>query len=76
MSRPSPRGSHSTARGGFALLLCVGILDSAVMMGFMTRQPLLLEEKGASLQTVGLALALVIVGGAGGKFICGSEPRP
>jgi hypothetical protein len=41
------------------------------MMGFKTPQPLLLKEKGASLQTVGLALALVIVGGAGGKSSAG-----
>jgi FSR family fosmidomycin resistance protein-like MFS transporter len=67
----APRGSHSAARGGFALLLCVGILDSAVRMGFLTYLPLLLKAKGASLQTVGLALALVFIGGAGGKFICG-----
>jgi hypothetical protein len=71
-SRPSPRGSHSTARVGFAVLLCVGILDSAVMMGFMTPQPLLLKEKGASLQTVGLALALIIVGGAASHLRVGT----
>jgi MFS transporter, FSR family, fosmidomycin resistance protein len=67
----APRGSHRAARGGFALLLGVGILDSAVRMGFLTYLPLLLKAKGASLQTVGLALALVFIGGAGGKFVCG-----
>jgi FSR family fosmidomycin resistance protein-like MFS transporter len=66
-----PHGSRTAARGGFALLLCVGILDSAVRMGFFTYLPLLLKAKGASLQTVGLALALVFIGGAGGKFVCG-----
>jgi FSR family fosmidomycin resistance protein-like MFS transporter len=64
-------GSRAAARGGFALLLCVGILDTAVRMGFLTYLPLLLKAKGASLQTVGLALALVFIGGAGGKFVCG-----
>jgi MFS transporter, FSR family, fosmidomycin resistance protein len=67
----APHGSRVVARGGFALLLCVGILDSAVRMGFLTYLPLLLKAKGASLQTVGLALALVFIGGAGGKFLCG-----
>jgi MFS transporter, FSR family, fosmidomycin resistance protein len=67
----APRGSRAAARGGFALLLWVGILDSAVRMGFLTYLPLLLKAKGASLQTVGLALALVFIGGAGGKFVCG-----
>jgi MFS transporter, FSR family, fosmidomycin resistance protein len=67
----APRSSRAAARGGFALLLSVGILDSAVRMGFLTYLPLLLKAKGASLQTVGLALALVFIGGAGGKFVCG-----
>jgi FSR family fosmidomycin resistance protein-like MFS transporter len=67
----SPHGLRGATRGGFVLLLCVGILDSAVRMGFLTYLPLLLRAKGASLQTVGLALALVFVGGAGGKFACG-----
>jgi MFS transporter, FSR family, fosmidomycin resistance protein len=67
----APHGSRVAARGGFALLLCVGILDTAVRMGFLTYLPLLLKAKGASLQTVGLALALVFIGGAGGKFACG-----
>lgn len=70
-STNAPRGSHSAARGGFAVLLCIGVLDSAVRMGFLTYLPLLLKAKGASLQTAGLALALVFIGGAAGKFVCG-----
>ena len=69
--KSSLHGSRAGARGGFALLLCVGILDSAVRMGFLTYLPLLLKAKGASLQTVGFAFALVFIGGAGGKFACG-----
>jgi len=64
------RGS-SGARGGFALLLAVGILDSSVRMGFLTFLPFLLQEQGASLSTIGQALALVFIGGAAGKFACG-----
>jgi MFS transporter, FSR family, fosmidomycin resistance protein len=67
----APQGSSPPARSGFALLLCIGIMDTAVRMGFLTYLPLLLKAKGASLQTVGLALALVFIGGAGGKFVCG-----
>jgi MFS family permease len=59
------------ARGGFALLLTIGILDSSVRMGFLTFLPFLLKEQGASLSTVGQALALVFIGGAAGKFACG-----
>ncbi|MGA7811240.1 MFS transporter [Bradyrhizobium sp.] len=56
---------------GFALLLAIGILDSSVRMGFLTFLPFLLKEQGASLSTTGLALALVFMGGAAGKFACG-----
>jgi MFS family permease len=61
----------SGGRGGFPMLLLIGVLDSAVRMGLLTYLPFLLQAKGASLQIVGLALALVFVGGAGGKFTCG-----
>ena len=68
-----PRVEHrsSGARGGFGLLLTIGILDSSVRMGFLTFLPFLLKEQGASLSTIGQALALVFVGGAAGKFSCG-----
>ncbi|MGN8546312.1 MFS transporter [Bradyrhizobium sp. 13971] len=57
--------------GGFRWLLAIGILDTAVRMGFLTFLPFLLRDKGASLPTNGLALALVFSGGAAGKFTCG-----
>ena len=74
---PSAAGVSKTthvsarARSGFALLLTIGVLDTAVRMGFLTFLPFLLQAKGASLSTVGVALALVFVGGAAGKFACG-----
>ncbi|WP_425364246.1 MFS transporter [Bradyrhizobium barranii] len=40
-------------------------------MGFLTFLPFLLIEKGATLPTRGLALALVFIGGPAGKFACG-----
>jgi MFS transporter, FSR family, fosmidomycin resistance protein len=58
-------------RGGFSLLFAIGVLDSAVRMGFLTFLPFLLKAKGASLPDIGLALALVFIGGAAGKFVCG-----
>ena len=61
----------SGSRGGFSLLLAIGIFDSSVRMGFLTFLPFLLKEQGASLATVGQALALVFIGGAAGKFTCG-----
>jgi len=61
----------SAGRGGFPLLFLIGVLDSAVRMGLLTFLPFLLKAKGASVPTVGIALALVFIGGAGGKFSCG-----
>jgi MFS transporter, FSR family, fosmidomycin resistance protein len=58
-------------RGGFALLLTIGILDTSVRMGFLTFLPFLLTAHGASMSVVGAALGLVFVGGAAGKFACG-----
>lgn len=54
----------------FAMLLAIGILDSAVRMGFLLFLPFVLKAKGASLQDVGLAMTLVFAGGAAGKLAC------
>ena len=59
------------AGGGFHWLIAIGVLDTAVRMGFLTFLPFLLRDKGASLPTNGFALALVFIGGAAGKFACG-----
>ena len=64
-------GRSGGGRGGFYWLLAIGMLDSAVRMGFLTFLPFLLRGKGASLPVSGFALALVFVGGAAGKFACG-----
>ena len=68
-------GDNDANRGkygsGFMLLFAIGVLDTAVRMGLLTFLPFLLQAKGASLPTSGLALSLVFIGGAAGKFICG-----
>jgi MFS family permease len=63
--------STGTTNSGFTLLFAIGILDTAVRMGLLTFLPFLLQAKGASLPTSGLALTLVFIGGAAGKFVCG-----
>ncbi|MBV9736156.1 MAG: MFS transporter [Acidisphaera sp.] len=69
---PTVGASRGTpSRGGFALLFGIGLLDSATRMGFLTFLPFLLRDKGADMPAVGLALALVFLGGAGGKLGCG-----
>jgi predicted MFS family arabinose efflux permease len=64
------RGRGGTSSYGFPLLLSIGVLDSATRMAFLTFLPFVLTAKGASLQTVGLALTLVFAGGAAGKLVC------
>jgi MFS transporter, FSR family, fosmidomycin resistance protein len=64
-------GHKAGGKGGFGLLLAIGVLDSAARMGFLLFLPFLLKAKGASLTTVGLALSLVFIGGAFGKAACG-----
>jgi len=55
----------------FWSLAMIGIIDNATRMGFLTFFPFLLQEKGAEVATIGLALSLVFAGGAIGKFVCG-----
>jgi MFS transporter, FSR family, fosmidomycin resistance protein len=59
------------SRGGFRLLLAIGILDSATRMGFLTFLPFLLRAKGAEVPQIGIALTLLFAGGAAGKLVCG-----
>ncbi|PZQ59489.1 MAG: MFS transporter, partial [Variovorax paradoxus] len=56
---------------GFRLLLVIGVLDTAVRMGLLTFLPFLLQAKGIPAPLLGVALALVFLGGAAGKFLCG-----
>jgi len=65
------RVTAGAGRGGFPLLFSIGVLDTAVRMGLLTFLPFLLKAKGASLPTIGLALTLIFLGGAAGKFTCG-----
>ncbi len=62
--------SRPRARHLFPVLLSIGVLDSATRMGFLTFLPFLLQAKGASLPTIGVALTLVFAGGAAGKLVC------
>ena len=64
-------GGAGTGRAGFGLLVAIGMLDNAARPAFLLYLPFLLQEKGAALTTVGLALSLVFVGGALGKAVCG-----
>ena len=69
--RQEPKGWGITDRRGFAMLSAIGMIDSGARLSFLTYLPFLLVEKGASIATIGQALALVFAGGAAGKLVCG-----
>lgn len=56
---------------GFWLLVIIGIFDNAARPAFLIYLPFLLQNKGANLATIGVALSLVFAGGAFGKAACG-----
>jgi MFS family permease len=67
----SPGQHGNGSRSAFSLLLVIGVFDTAVRMGLLTFLPFLLKSKGISQPMMGTALALVFIGGAAGKFVCG-----
>jgi MFS family permease len=56
---------------GFIALAAVGLIDNGTRSGFLTFLPFALIAKGSSAAGIGGALALVFVGGAAGKLVCG-----
>jgi MFS transporter, FSR family, fosmidomycin resistance protein len=68
---PGQVSARSSPARGFWLLFSIGMLDTGVRMGLLTFLPFLLQAKGATQPLIGLALALVFIGGAAGKFACG-----
>lgn len=57
-------------RGGFGILTAIGALDTATRMGYLLFLPFLIHGQGGDSATVGLALALLFIGGALGKATC------
>jgi MFS family permease len=58
-------------RGGFGILTMIGALDTATRMGYLLFLPFLIHARGGGSPTVGMALALLFIGGAFGKATCG-----
>jgi len=59
------------SRDGFAVLVSIGVLDTATRMGYLLFLPFLIHARGGSSATVGTGLALLFGGGALGKASCG-----
>lgn len=68
---PAKPGRDKTDHAGFAALGAIAVIDTATRSGFLTFLPFVMTHKGAAPETLGLALALVLAGGATGKFVCG-----
>jgi len=78
MAPGTPAARHApekTAAGrgrrGFVILATIGALDTATRMGYLLFLPFLIHGRGGGSPTVGLALALLFLGGACGKFTFG-----
>ncbi len=63
--------AHVGRRSGFALLMTIGAFDTATRMGYLLFLPFLIHARGGGSALVGLALALLFIGGALGKATCG-----
>ena len=57
-------------RGGFGILTLIGALDTATRMGYLLFLPFLVHGQGGHSAMVGMALALLFIGGALGKASC------
>src|SRR3546814_15285184 len=61
----------SRRRSGFRILTVIGGFDTATRMGYLLFLPFLVQGRGGGLPTVGLALALLFIGGSFGKAVFG-----
>jgi len=58
-------------KAAFSTLSLIAFVDTAVRYGLVTFGPFLFIQKGMQAESVGLALSLLFIGGAIGKFLCG-----
>ena len=65
------RGWGIQNKKAFFTLSAIGFVDTAVRSALITFLPFLLINKGMPMASVGLALSLLFIGGALGKFACG-----
>ncbi|MDR7486497.1 MAG: MFS transporter [Armatimonadota bacterium] len=76
---PQPTGAAGTPGDGwgirdsrgFLALAAMGLIDNGTRSAFLVFLPFALIAKGSSPAGVGLALAVLFVGGAVGKLVCG-----
>ena len=62
---------HGRRGRGFGLLVAIAIFDGAAGVGLLLFLPALMQAKGGTPATLGVALSLLFMGGACGKAVCG-----
>lgn len=70
LAADTKRAAKGKGYSRFALLMSIGALDTAARMGYLLFLPFLIHARGGFSTTVGLALALLFIGGALGKATC------
>ena len=70
-TKAKPRGWGIEKKRAFTLLSGIGFVDTAVRASLIVFLPFLLIGKGMPMEKTGLALTLLFIGGALGKFLCG-----
>jgi MFS family permease len=70
-TKTKPHGWGIEKKKAFTLLSGIGFVDTAVRASLITFLPFLLIGKGMPMEKTGLALTLLFIGGALGKFLCG-----
>ena len=65
------KAASGRCRRGFGVLATIGALDTATRMGYLLFLPFLIHGQRGDSSTVGIALALLFIGGAFGKAACG-----
>jgi FSR family fosmidomycin resistance protein-like MFS transporter len=70
-SKAMKRAPTGHGRPGFGVLTTIGALDTATRMGYLLFLPFLIHARHGGSPTVGMALALLFIGGAFGKATCG-----
>jgi FSR family fosmidomycin resistance protein-like MFS transporter len=70
-ARRAAAAGAGRGRRGFGILTTIGAFDTATRMGYLLFLPFLIHGRHGGSPTVGVALALLFIGGAFGKATCG-----
>lgn len=67
---PTPLSTQTTSTWKAALLISAGCLDEIAQKVAFTFLPFLFASKGLKIETIGVLLSIILVGGIVGKYVC------